>query len=245
MPRLEGKQIVITAAAQGIGRATAIAFAKEGASVLATDINAEKLTKLSGVAGIITKVLDVTDEKAVRKFADEVDKIDVLFNCAGYVHQGTILECPDEVWDLSFNLNVKSTYLMCKSLLPRMLAQGSGNVINMSSVASSVKGLPRRLAYGASKAAVVGLTKSIAIDFVGQGIRCNCLCPGTVETPSFLERFQELGGTPEAMAGFVSRQPIGRIGTSEEVAALCLYLASDESAYMTGQALVLDGGCSL
>lgn len=245
MPRLEGKSILLTAAAQGIGKAAALAFVKEGAKVLATDINADKLAEISSIEGITTKVLDATDDEAVRRLAEETDSIDVLFNCAGYVHQGTILECTVELWDFSFNINVKSMFLMCKFFLPKMLAQGSGNIINMSSVASSVKAIPRRCAYGATKAAVVGLTKSIAVDYVKQGIRCNCICAGTVETPSYFERIQELGGTEEAIAGFISRQPMGRVGKVDEIADLCVYLASDKSAYMTGQAIVIDGGCSV
>lgn len=245
MGRLQNKSVVISAAAQGIGKAAAIAFAKEGASVIATDINYDKLQDLTGIAGISTRRLDVTDGDAIKEFAGQVSQVDILFSCAGFVHQGTILECTEEDWDFSFNVNCRSMFLMSKAFLPKMIQQGHGNIINMSSVASSVKGLPSRCIYGTTKAAVIGLTKSIAADYVGKGIRCNCLCPGTVDTPSLGDRIKALGGTQEVKQAFVARQPMGRIGTAEEIAALLVYLASDESSYMTGQAIVVDGGISI
>lgn len=245
MGRLEGKVIVLTAAAQGIGRASALAFAKEGAKVIATDINESKLQELEQIPGIQTRVLDVTKKKQIEKFAEEIDRIDVLFNVAGFVHHGTILDCEDKDWDFSMNLNVRSMYLMIKAFLPKMLAQKSGNIINMSSVASSIKGVENRCVYSTTKAAVIGLTKSVAADFIQQGIRCNCVCPGTVDTPSLQERIQARGNPEEGLNYFLKRQKTGRFATAQEVALLCVYLASDESAYVTGNPVIIDGGWSL
>ena len=241
--RLSGKKAVITAAAQGIGRATAVAFAAEGATVLATDINEVALEALSRERPeIVTQRLDVRDSQAVVALAEETGPIDVLFNCAGFVHDGTILECTEEDWDVSFDLNVKSMFRMCRSFLPGMLAAGDGSIINMSSVASSVKGAPRRFVYGATKAAVIGLTKAIAADFIGRGIRCNAICPGTVETPSLEERMKAHGDVKVAREAFVARQPLGRLGHPAEIAALAVYLASNESSFTTGQIHIIDGG---
>ena len=246
--RLKGKKTLITAAGQGIGRSTVLAFASEGAHVLATDIDPESLaslkTELPGSAtDIETRLLDVTNLEAIRQLAEETGAIDVLFNCAGFVHHGTVLDCEENDWDFSFDLNVRSMYLMIRAFLPAMLESGGGSIVNMSSVASSVKGLPNRFVYGASKAAVVGLTKSVAADFITQGIRCNAICPGTVESPSLQQRIKAQGGNYEdVLSAFIARQPIGRIGTPEEIAALAVYLASDESSYTTGVAWSIDGG---
>ncbi|HYG42899.1 MAG TPA: SDR family oxidoreductase [Bordetella sp.] len=244
--RLEGKAAFVTAAGQGIGRATALAFAREGARVVAADVNPQAL---SGLEGCTALVLDVTDAAAVRRVAGQAGPIDVLFNGAGYVHAGTILDCDEPAWDFSFDLNVRAMYRLIRAFLPGMLERGGGSIINMASVASSVKGAPNRFIYGTTKAAVVGLTKSVAADFVGQGIRCNAICPGTVESPSLRQRIAEQarasGQAEQAIeAAFVARQPMGRIGRSEEVAALALYLASDESAFTTGTAQIIDGGWS-
>jgi 2-keto-3-deoxy-L-fuconate dehydrogenase len=236
--RLSGKRCVITAAAQGIGRASAELFAAEGAEVVATDIDEGKL---AGLAGCRTEQLDVMDAAAIAAFARRHGAIDVLFNCAGYVHHGTILETTEKDWDFSFDLNVRSMFRLTRAFLPAMLAQGHGNIVNMASVAGSVKGVPNRFVYGASKAAVIGLTKSIAIDFVTKGIRCNAICPGTVETPSLAERIAAQGDVDKARAAFVARQPMGRLGTPQEIAYLALYLASDESAYTTGAIHIIDG----
>ena len=244
--RLKNKKAVITAAGQGIGFATALAFANEGAKVIATDINPDTLNSLSNENSQIgTRVLDVTKTDEIQQVAEEMGAIDVLFNCAGYVHHGTILDCEESDWEFSFNLNVRSMYRMIRFFLPSMLEAGGGNIINMSSVASSVMGLPNRFVYGASKAAVIGLTKSVAKDYIKQGIRCNAICPGTVESPSLQERIKAQGGNPEEVrAAFIARQPIGRIGKPEEIAAIALHLASDESAYTTGVAFSIDGGMS-
>jgi 2-keto-3-deoxy-L-fuconate dehydrogenase len=244
--RLEGKIALITAAGQGIGRASACSFAAAGATVWATDVNKETLKQLSiEHPEIKTRVMDVRDADSVDAIVKECGRIDILFNCAGYVHQGGILDCSLDDWNFSFDLNVTSMYRTCRAVLPGMVEAGSGNIINMSSVASSVKGAPNRFAYGASKAAVIGLTKSIAVDFVAKGIRCNAICPGTVETPSLGERIRAIGDEETVRAAFVARQPMGRLGTAEEIAAAALYLASDESAFMTGQAFVIDGGWSM
>lgn len=241
--RLSGKKAVITAAAQGIGRATAIAFADEGATVWATDINDIGLGALSRERPeIVTPHLDVRDSEAIATFAEETGPIDVLFNCAGFVHDGTILECTEQDWDASFDLNVKSMFRMCRSFLPGMLEAGNGSIINMSSVASSVKGAPKRFVYGATKAAVIGLTKAIAADFIGRGIRCNAICPGTVETPSLEDRMKAYGDMKVAREAFVARQPMGRLGHPAEIAALAVYLASNESSFTTGQIHIIDGG---
>ena len=246
--RLKGKKTLITAAGQGIGRSTVLAFAAEGAHVLATDINPKSLDLLKKefqefATNIETYLLDVNNLKAIQQLAEEKDAFEVLFNCAGFVHHGTVLDCEESDWDFSFELNVRSMYRMIKAFLPAMLKSGGGSIVNMSSVASSVKGLPNRFVYGASKAAVVGLTKSVAADFITQGIRCNAICPGTVESPSLQERIKAQGGNyEEVLAAFLERQPIGRIGTPEEIAALAVYLASDESSYTTGTAWSIDGG---
>ncbi|MBC8259539.1 MAG: SDR family oxidoreductase [SAR324 cluster bacterium] len=242
--RLKDKNTLITAAGKGIGRSTVMAFANEGARVLATDIDPESLAALKEECPEIeTRLLDITSAEEIRAIAKETGTIDVLFNCAGFVHHGTILDCEESDWDFSFDLNVRSMYRMIKAFLPAMLEAGGGSIVNMSSVASSVKGLPNRFVYGASKAAVVGLTKSVAMDFIKHGIRCNAICPGTVESPSLQDRIKAQGGNFEDVkAAFVARQPIGRIGTPEEIAALAVYLASDESSYTTGVAWSINGG---
>ncbi|XP_068613047.1 dehydrogenase/reductase SDR family member 6 [Brachionichthys hirsutus] len=245
MGRLNGKVIVLSAAAQGIGRAAAIAFAKEGAIVTATDINGEKLKELDSIDGIRTKVVDVTKKDQVESLADEHEHVDVLFNVAGFVHHGSILDCGEEEWDFTMNLNVRSMYLMSKAFLPKMLARGSGNIINMASVASTIKGVVNRCVYSTSKAAVIGLTKSIAADFTEKGIRCNCICPGTVDTPSLKARIQAQPDPEQAFKDFMARQKMHRMCTPEEVAYLCVYLASDESAYVTGTEQIIDGGWTL
>lgn len=247
MANLAGKAALITAAGQGIGRAAALRFAAAGATVWATDVNEGALERLSTEdATIRTRVLNVCDANAVQGAINAIGRVDVLFNCAGYVHQGCILDCMETDWEFSFDLNVHSMFLTCKAVLPGMIAAGSGSIVNMSSVVSSVKGAPNRFVYGATKAAVIGLTKSIAADFVTKGIRCNAICPGTVETPSLGERIAAQGGDYEAVrSAFIARQPMGRLGTPDEIAATALYLASDESSFMTGQALVVDGGWSI
>ncbi|KAL2097493.1 hypothetical protein ACEWY4_006700 [Coilia grayii] len=245
MGRLGGKVIVLSAAAQGIGKASAIAFAKEGAHVVATDINGEKLKELNGVPGIRTKVVDVTDRDQVEALAKELDQVDVLFNVAGYVHHGSILDTDEKDWDFTMNVNVRSMFLMIKAFLPKMLAKKSGNIINMASVASSIKGVVDRCVYSTSKAAVIGLTKSVAADYIDKGIRCNCVCPGTVDTPSLRDRIQARPNPEQALKDFLARQKTGRMCTAEEVAHLCVYLASDESAYVTGTEHIIDGGWRL
>ncbi|HEY4051685.1 MAG TPA: SDR family oxidoreductase [Acidobacteriaceae bacterium] len=243
--RLSGKNALVTAAGQGIGRATALAFARENATVWATDINVEALAALKESSpGIETRRLDVRDSQAVAAIAEEFPDADVLFNCAGFVHAGTILQCSESDWDFSFDLNVKSMYRTIRAVLPGMLKKGRGSIVNMSSVASSVIGVPERCAYGATKAAVIGLTKSIAKDFVTQGVRCNAICPGTVDSPSLGERIAARGDVEKVRAEFIARQPMGRFGKPEEIAALAVYLASDEAAFTTGQIHVIDGGWS-
>lgn len=245
MGRLEGKVALITAAGQGIGRATALAFAREGALVHATDINEVALAALAREAPAVrTARVDVRDDASVATFVERHGPFDVLFNCAGFVHHGSILECPPDAWAASLDLNLTSMYRTIRAVLPGMLARGAGSIVNMSSVASSVKGAPNRCVYGTSKAAVIGLTKSVAADFVSRGIRCNAVCPGTVQTPSLDERIAALGDVVQARAAFVARQPIGRIGEAQEIAALVVYLASDESSYTTGAIHVIDGGWS-
>ena len=240
--RLAGKACLVTAAGQGIGRATAERFAAEGARVIATDINEAALARLPGVE---TRRLDVTDSAAINALVAELGPLDVVFNCAGYVHQGTILDCADDDWRFAWDLNVTAMFHVCKAALPGMLARKAGSIINMSSVASSIKGVPNRFAYGTTKAAVIGLTRSIAADFVGRGVRCNAICPGTVATPSLSERMAALPGDPAAvMRSFVDRQPMGRLGAPREIADLADYLASDESSFTTGQIHVIDGGWS-
>jgi 2-keto-3-deoxy-L-fuconate dehydrogenase len=243
--RLQGKVAFVTAAGQGIGRGAALAFAREGATVWATDVNARALADLDGREGLRTRVLDVTDEGAISSVAAEVGALNVLFNCAGYVHHGSILECSPKDWDFSFNLNVKSMYLMTRAFLPGMLKNGGGSIINMSSIASSVKGLPNRFVYGASKAAVIGLTKSIAADFVKQGIRCNCIGPGTVDTPSLHDRINAFADPVQAKKDFIARQPMGRLGTVEDITGILVFLASDESLFATGNMYSIDGGMTI
>ena len=246
--RLKGKTAFVTAAAQGIGRATALAFAAEGALVYATDLNVAKLAEIAG-PGIRTMQLDVRDRTAIEAAGHEVGSIDILFNCAGFVHQGSVLDATEAEWDVAFDLNVKSMFRTTRAFLPGMLTRGQGSIINMASVASSVKGIVNRFVYGASKAAVVGLTKSIAADYATRGIRCNCICPGTVQSPSLDERIAAnaaaAGSLAAARAAFIARQPMGRLGTPDEIAKLAVYLASDDSVFVTGQALVIDGGISL
>jgi 2-keto-3-deoxy-L-fuconate dehydrogenase len=237
--RLAGKTALVTAAAQGIGRATAEAFRREGASVIAADIRIEPL---ADAEDLIVRRLDVTDREAIRAIAEEFPQVDVLYNCAGFVHAGTILDCDEDDWAFSNALNVTAQYRMIRAFLPGMIQGGGGSIINMSSIASSIKGVPNRFAYGATKAAVIGLTKAVAADFVGQGVRCNAICPGTVETPSLLQRLRDTGDFDKAYAEFTARQAMGRFGRVEELAALAVYLASDESAFTTGTANVIDGG---
>jgi 2-keto-3-deoxy-L-fuconate dehydrogenase len=243
--RLEGKTAFITAAAQGMGRAAAEAFAREGARVWATDVNAATLADLDGRDGIRTRVLDVTDGAAVDRVAAEVGPVDVLFNCAGYVAHGDIVHCSEADWDRSFEINIKSMYRVTRAFLPGMLKQGGGSIINMSSIASSVKGLPNRLAYGTTKAAVIGFTKAMAADYVKQGIRCNAVCPGTIDTPSLAGRINALPDPVKARRDFIARQPMGRLGTVDDMVPLFIYLASDESAFATGAAFSVDGGMTI
>ena len=244
--RLNGKRILLTAAGQGIGRASALAMAEEGADVVATDINEETLEGLSSVGvSIHCRKLDVLDQAAISTLVGELGAVDVLFNCAGYVHDGTILDCDDDEWEFAFNLNAKAQYHMIQAFLPAMLQAGGGSIINMSSLASSMKGVPKRFVYTASKAAVIGITKSVAADYVTKGIRCNAICPGTVDSPSLEDRLHAQGDYQAARAAFIARQPMERIGTAEEIAALVVYLASDESSYTPGQAFNIDGGWSI
>jgi 2-keto-3-deoxy-L-fuconate dehydrogenase len=244
--RLAGKIALVTAAGQGIGRATAIAFADEGAVVWATDINEEALTALrNDHPGIRIRRLDVLQAQEVAEIAADVGTLDVLFNCAGFVHHGSILECEEKDWDFSFNLNVKSMYRTCRAFLPAMLDAGKGSIINMASAASSIKAAPNRFVYASTKAAVIGFTKAIAVDFIRKGIRCNAICPGTVQSPSLDERIAAQGNVEKARSEFVARQPMGRLGSPEEIAALAVYLASDESSYTTGQTHIIDGGFTL
>lgn len=243
--RLAGKVAFITAAGQGIGCGAALAFAREGAQVWATDLNAKALAEIEGVDGIRTRTLDATDEAAIGRVAAEVGPIDVLFNCAGFVHHGTILDCTPADWDFSFNLNVKSMYLVTRAFLPGMLKQGRGSIINMSSIASSVKGLPNRFVYGTTKAAVVGLTKAIAADYVKRGIRCNCIGPGTVDTPSLRGRIAAFADPVQAEKDFIARQPMGRLGGVDDITGILVFLASDESLFATGNMYSIDGGMTI
>ena len=244
--RLENKNVIITAAGQGIGRATAIAFHNEGANVIATDINEATLEILNKeYPNIKVKKLDSTDKNAVEKFSESLYEVDVLFNAVGFVHHGTILDCDEKVWDFSFNVNIKSMYFMTKSILPKMIKKNKGNVINVSSIASSLKGLPNRFVYGTTKAAIIGFTKSIASDFLKNNIRCNAIAPGTVHTPSWEERVQAADNPDQAKKDFIARQPMGRLGTPEEIATLAIYLASDESDFITGIIHSIDGGMSI
>jgi 2-keto-3-deoxy-L-fuconate dehydrogenase len=248
--RLAGKVALITAAGQGIGRATAAAMAREGAEVIATDVNPQLLATLAGTPGITTRVLDVLDDAAIKATLAELPPLSILFNCAGFVHNGTILDCEPKDWDFSFNLNVRAMYMTIRCALPKMLARhaqtGSGaSIINMASVAGSIRGLPNRLAYGASKAAVVGLTKAVAADFVAKGIRCNAIAPGTVDTPSLGERINAHADPLEARKAFIARQPMGRLAKPEEIAPIVVFLASDESAFATGSVYSVDGGMTI
>lgn len=242
--RLEGKTAFVTAAGQGIGRATALAFAKEGARVLATDINTAALDALAGMSKQIeVQRLDVSDASAIIDLFRARSDFDVVFNCAGYVHQGTILDCGEAEWRRSFDINVDAMYRICRAVCPMMIERKRGSIINMSSVASSVRGVPNRFAYSVTKAAVIGLTKAIAADFVGHGIRCNAICPGTVKTPSLAERVAANGGDiDQVWKSYEARQPMGRLGDPQEIAALAVYLASDESSFTTGAIHVIDGG---
>ncbi len=243
MGRLNGKRALVTAAGQGIGRASALAMAREGAQVLATDVNEAALATLAA-EGLETRVLNVRDPASIAAAVEAAGRVDALFNCAGFVAAGTIMDCDEDQWAFSMDLNMTAMYRMCRSFLPGMLAQGSGSIINMASVAGSIIGAPNRFVYGATKAGVIGLTKAIAADFITKGIRCNAICPGTVESPSLEQRLHDTGNYEAAKAAFIARQPIGRIGRPEEIAALVVYLASDESSYTTGVAHVIDGGWS-
>lgn len=247
--RLAGKTAFVTAAGQGIGRATAEAFARHGAQVIATDVNETLLAQLAGTPGIRVQRLDVLDPAAINAAAAAAGPVDVLFNGAGFVHAGSVLDCTEEEWGFAFDLNVRSQYRTIKAFVPGMLVRGGGSIINMASVAGSIKGAPNRFVYGATKAAVIGLTKAVAADFITRGVRCNAICPGTVESPSLRDRIaaqaQASGQTlAQVEAAFVARQPMGRVGRSEEIAALAVYLASDEAAFTTGTAQVIDGGWS-
>ena len=240
--RLSGKKIIITAAAQGIGRACVEAYQAEGANVIATDINQEKLGDLSHLPNVETRLLDVLNLEDISRTSTEIGHVDVLFNCAGFVHHGSILDCDETAWDFSFELNVKAQYRMIRAFLPSMLSNGGGSIINMASVCSSVKGIVQRAVYGASKAAVIGLTKSVSADYLRDGIRCNCICPGTVQSPSLDDRINAFEDPIQARKDFIARQPLGRLGNAEEIAAIAVYLASEESAYTTGQPFIIDGG---
>ncbi|HVY15918.1 MAG TPA: SDR family oxidoreductase [Rhodopila sp.] len=248
MPSLQGKTAFVTAAGQGIGRATALAFAEAGARVIATDVDAGKLGSLASDR-ITTAALNVLDAAAIKAAAQSAGTIDILFNCAGFVHQGTLLEATEDEWSFAFDLNCRSMFRTMQAFLPGMLDRGKGVILNMASVASNLKGVPNRFIYTATKAAVVGMTRSVATDYVTRGIRCNCICPGTVETPSLGERIeanaQGAGGVDAARAAFVARQPMGRLGTPQEIAALAVYLAGDDAQFITGQAVVIDGGLTL
>jgi len=243
--RLAGKKAIITAAAQGIGRATAEAFLAEGAEVIATDINMGLLADLADRPRTKIDQLDALDPTAIEAAAKRHGTVDILFNCTGFVHHGTILDAQDDEWDFAFELNVKAMYRMSRAFLPAMIENGGGAIINMSSVASSVKGIVDRCVYGTTKAAVIGLTKSIAADYVGHGIRCNAICPGTVDTPSLQGRIDAFDDPVQARAEFIARQPMGRLGNAEEIAALAIYLGSDDASYTTGQAYLIDGGITI
>ena len=242
--RLQGKTALVTAAGQGIGKASALAMAAQGAQVWATDVNEKLLASYAGVPNIQTVVLDVLDKAAIQKVMADLPALNVLFNCAGFVHAGSVLQATDEEWDFAFNLNVRSQFWAIQAALPKMLANGGGSIINMASVVS-VKGLPNRFIYGASKAAVIGLTKSVAADFVMQGVRCNAICPGTVDTPSLQDRINVFEDPAQARKNFVARQPMGRLAQAHEIAPLVVFLASDESAFVTGQSYNIDGGMTI
>jgi len=243
--RLKGKRALITAAGQGMGLAAVHAFLREGASIVATDINTEGLREFASKSTVVSSRLDVTDPKAVEQFVERTSAVDILFNCAGWVHQGSILECTMEDWDRSFSLNVRSMFVMCKAMIPKMIAAGGGVILNMSSVLGAGKAAPNRLAYASSKAAVQGFTRALAIDHVKQNIRVNCVCPGTVDTPSLGDRINAFKDPVQARKDFVARQPMGRLATAEEIAESFVFLCSDESSFMTGQAVYVDGGMSL
>jgi 2-keto-3-deoxy-L-fuconate dehydrogenase len=243
--RLSNKTALVTAAGQGIGRATVLAMAAEGAMVLATDVNAKLLETYEGVENVTTAVLDVMDKTAITKLIAENHAFDVLFNCAGFVHNGSILDATDDDWNFAFNLNARAQYWMIQAALPKMIANGGGSIINMASVASSVKGLPNRFVYGASKAAVIGLTKAVAADFVSKGIRCNAIAPGTVDTPSLGDRINAYEDPVEARKNFIARQPMGRLAQAHEIAPIVVYLAGDESQFATGQVFSVDGGMTI
>lgn len=243
MGRLDGKVCVVTAAGQGIGRASVELMQAEGARVIATDINSKTLAELAAL-GMETRQLNVRDGAAVQALAAEIPETDVLFNCAGFVANGTILDCSEEEWDFSLDLNVKAAFRMCKAFLPGMIAKGGGSIVNMASAVGSIIAAPNRFVYGVTKAGVIGLTKAIAADFVTQGIRCNCVCPGTVESPSLFDRLRATGDFDAAVKAFTARQPMGRMARADEIAQLVVYLASDESSFTTGQAHVIDGGWS-
>ena len=244
--RLEGKKIVVTAAGQGIGKATAIAFHNEGAHVIATDLNEKTLADLNKeYPNIKVKTLDSTNNNAILDFVKTLDEVNVLFNAVGFVHHGTILDCEEKDWDFSFDVNIKSMYFMCRAILPLMLKKNGGSIINDSAIASSLKGLPNRFVYGASKAAIIGLTKSIASDFVKQNIRCNSIAPGTVFSPSWQDRVNQSPDPVQAKKDFIARQPMGRLGTAEEIASMAIYLAGDESTFTTGNTFSVDGGMTI
>jgi 2-keto-3-deoxy-L-fuconate dehydrogenase len=243
--RLAGKTALVTAAGQGIGRASALAMAAEGARVFATDVNPKLVATYGKVANVTARVLDVLDDDAVAKTVDELPALDVLFNCAGFVHNGTILDCTPKDWEFSFNLNVRAMYVTIRAVLPKMLEKGGASIINMASIAGSIKGLPNRFVYGASKAAVIGLTKAVAADYVTKGIRCNAIAPGTVDTPSLHDRIAAFENPEEARKAFIARQPMGRLAKAEEIAPLVVFLASDEAAFITGNVYSCDGGMTI
>jgi len=243
--RLAGKKAMITAAGQGIGRATALAMAAEGAHVYATDVNPKLVAAYGETPNVTARVLDVLDDAAIAKIIAELPPLDVLFNCAGHVHNGTILDCTPKDWEFAFNLNVRAMYVTIRAALPRMLEMGHGSIVNMASIAGSIKGLPNRFAYGASKAAVIGLTKAVAADYVAKGIRCNAIAPGTVDTPSLHDRIAAFEDPEEARKAFIARQPMGRLAKAEEIAPLVVYLASDEAAFVTGNVYSCDGGMTI
>ena len=243
--RLQGKTALVTAAGQGIGKASVLAMAADGAQVIATDLNPKLLAAYEGVANVRTAVLDVLDKSAIQNLVASLPPLQVLFNCAGFVHNGSIQQASDEEWDFAFNLNVRAQYWMIQAVLPGMLAGGGGSIINMASVCSSLKGLPNRFIYGTSKAAVVGLTKSVAADFVGKGIRCNAIAPGTVDTPSLQDRINSYADPVQARKDFIARQPMGRLAQAPEIAPIVVYLASDESVFASGQIFAVDGGMTI